>query len=299
MDAAFLDVYFGQQIADSTITHSWLEMFKNFSPYFFAFIIILLFTFLLVYLLPLISRNPKSYYRRYKDIREEMYKIDELYSKKEISFEEYSFAQFNYAKEYENIVFFLSKYPEYKEKLQSYKIKETANREKEYNKIGEKDKIEKLNLADFLYDLLRSHAKYYTVGEIEQAILDEGFTNEIATLVINKMQKNKVNFASETKIEQNKVVNIINSLLSKNYENAPKKGEASSVDLIDLTKKRKNTFIEEKVTYEKYPTKIKEEKKETVLSSIKNLFKSKPKVHTVSEINDVFADIEKRLKENN
>jgi hypothetical protein len=104
MDKIFLDVYFGQQIAENTINQSWLQTLNEFSTYIFLFLFFILIMFLVAYLMPVLFRNPKSYFKRYKIIREEMSKIDQLYSKKEISFEEYSFAQFNYAKEYENIV---------------------------------------------------------------------------------------------------------------------------------------------------------------------------------------------------
>ena len=297
MNRLFLDVYFGQQIAESTANNSWMQMFSDMSTYIFVFITLILLLFLLTYLMPLILRNPKTYFNRYKRIREEMNRIDELYVKKELSFEEYAFAQFNYAKEYETTVVYLSKFPEYKSQLQSYKIKETEFREKEYKTINKADK-NKIDTVDFLFDLLRSQAKYYTKGEIEQAILDEGFTRDIANLVVGKLEDIGTNFSSETKMQQSKVINIINSLLAKNYENAPTKGEASSVNLNDLSKKRKSVFEEEKVSFEKYPQAKKEIKKQSVLSSIKDLFKSKPKTHTVSEINDVFAEIEKRLKEN-
>lgn len=297
MDKIFLDVYFGQQIAENTINQSWLQTLNEFSTYIFLFLFFILIMFLAAYLMPVLFRNPKSYFKRYKIIREEMSKIDQLYSKKEISFEEYSFAQFNYAKEYENIVLYLSKYPEYKVQLQSYKIKEVENRETE-NKSSKLEKS-KLNTIDFLFDLLRSHAKYYTKEEIEQAILDEGFTKDIAMSVLEKMENHNLPFASETKMEQNKIINIINSLLSKNYENPPVKGEASTINLGDLSKKKKNVFEEEKVSFNKYPSVKKEETKKGLFESIKNAFKSKPKTHTVSEINDIFVEIEKRLKENN
>ena len=237
-------------------------------------------------------KNPETYFERYKVIREEIAKVDSLYLKKELSFEEYTFALFNYAKEYEIIVSFLSKYPEYKSKLQSYVIKGVSQE----SNIRSPDR-KKQDTVDYLFDLLRAQKKYYSRSEIRQALLDEGFERNITELVLTKLDNYTVGYESDIKEDKSKIIDMINSLLSKQEKPEIRK-EAENIDLSDLSKKKKSVFDNEPITFEKYPTKIKEEKKETVLSSIKNLFKSKPKVHTVSEINDVFADIEKRLKEN-
>lgn len=297
MKPIFLDVYFAQQFAENAGNTSISAIFDVFTKSNLVYIIVIIFGLILVFFLIfyLFSKfkNPETYFERYKVIREEIAKVDSLYLKKELSFEEYTFALFNYAKEYEIIVSFLSKYPEYKSKLQSYVIKGVPQK----SNIRSPDR-KKQDTVDYLFDLLRAQKRYYSRSEIRQALLDEGFERNITELVLTKLDNYTGGYESDIKEDKSKIIDMINSLLSKQEKPEIRK-ESENIDLSDLSKKKKSVFDNEPITFEKYPTKIKEEKKETVLSSIKNLFKSKPKVHTVSEINDVFADIEKRLKENN
>lgn len=297
MKPIFLDVYFAQHFAENAGNTSISAIFDVFTKSNLVYIIVIIFGLILVFFLIfyLFSKfkNPETYFERYKVIREEIAKVDSLYLKKELSFEEYTFALFNYAKEYEIIVSFLSKYPEYKSKLQSYVIKGVSQE----SNIRSPDR-KKQDTVDYLFDLLRAQKRYYSRSEIRQALLDEGFERNITELVLTKLDNYTGGYESDIKEDKSKIIDMINSLLSKQEKPEIRK-ESENIDLSDLSKKKKSVFDNEPITFEKYPTKIKEEKKETVLSSIKNLFKSKPKVHTVSEINDVFADIEKRLKENN
>ena len=297
MKPIFLDVYFAQQFAENAGNTSISAIFDVFTKSNLVYIIVIIFGLILVFFLIfyLFSKfkNPETYFERYKVIREEIAKVDSLYLKKELSFEEYTFALFNYAKEYEIIVSFLSKYPEYKSKLQSYVIKGVPQE----SNIRSPDR-KKQDTVDYLFDLLRAQKRYYSRSEIRQALLDECFERNITELVLTKLDNYTGGYESDIKEDKSKIIDMINSLLSKQEKPEIRK-ESENIDLSDLSKKKKSVFDNEPITFEKYPTKIKEEKKETVLSSIKNLFKSKPKVHTVSEINDVFADIEKRLKENN
>lgn len=297
MKPIFLDVYFAQHFAESAGNTSISAIFDVFTKSNLVYIIVIIFGLILVFFLIfyLFSKfkNPETYFERYKVIREEIAKVDSLYLKKELSFEEYTFALFNYAKEYEIIVSFLSKYPEYKSKLQSYVIKGVPQE----SNIRSPDR-KKQDTVDYLFDLLKAQKKYYSKSEIRQALLDECFERNITELVLTKLDNYTGGYESDIKEDKSKIIDMINSLLSKQEKPEIRK-ESENIDLSDLSKKKKSVFDNEPITFEKYPTKIKEEKKETVLSSIKNLFKSKPKVHTVSEINDVFADIEKRLKENN
>lgn len=295
MDAIVLDVYFVQQATGETSISSLFDILNN--PvliYVFLIIFGVILLFFLIFFIMSKFKNPASYYERYKVIREEIAKVDDLYLKKKLSFEDYTFALFNYAKEYELIVSFLSKYPEYKPKLQSYTLKSVFPKEN-YTNTEEKKKQERIF---FFADLLRPHIKYYSRTEIEQALLDEGFTRDIAILILNKLDTFNLKYGTESKAERNAVVNIINSLLSKQEKPELYKG-TSSFDLSDLSKKKKNVFDNEPVTFEKYPVKAKIEEKKTFLSSITGIFKTKEKEHSVSEINDVFADIERRLKESN
>jgi len=299
MGDIFLGVYFGEKLAEGIPNYSLFEIFSQTSIlYILAFIIFVYFIFIgFFFIYPSFHKNPKTYFKRYNEIRENLMAIDDLYSKKKLSFEEYSFAQFNYAKEYEHIIVFLSKFPEYKSQLQSYKIKESENREKEISNLNKAEQ-QKIYSANFLCDLLKPHKRYYTRKEIEQSIIDEGFTKEIAKLVLIKLDDHGTDYGEETKLEQSKIVNIINALLAKNSETAKSAPQQSSFDIKDLERKKASKISEEKVTFEKYPTISKEQEKQGHLASIKSLFKSKPKPHTVSEINDIFAEIEKRLKEN-
>lgn len=293
MKGVILDIYFGQQIAENAVVQSWVEIFNEASTYIYIGIILFLLIFLLSFLLPKLFKTPKSYFKRYKQVREEMRKVDELYSSKKLSFEEYSFAQFHYAKEYEKIVKYLSQFPQYSSQLQSYKIKEAENREKEYQKPSVDKSV--LNAVDILFDLLRPYGKYYTKDEIRQAILDEGFTVNIANLVLEKLERAHINLGSETRMDENKIINILNSLLAKNTK--IQQSQENTINLQDLQTSKKLAFEKEKVTIEKFPVEKEIQKKPTFFSSLKGLFTRKPKTHTISEINDVFAEIEKKLKE--
>lgn len=294
MDGIVLDVYFVQQTTGDTSIASLLDILNNpLLIYIFITVIgVLLLFFVLFYILSKF-KNPQSCFERYKIIREEMAKIDDLYQKKKLSFEEYTFALFNYAKEYEVLVSFLSKYPNYKSSLKNYTP--SVIPKYDYNNVEEKKKQDNVF---YFSDLLRPYIKYYSRMELERALLDEGFTKDYVVLILNKLDSFNLKYGTESRTDKLTVINMINSLLS-NQKGIEKNNGPSSIDISDLSKKNKSIFDNEIVTFEKYPAKIKEEEKKNILSSIKDIFKTKEKTHTVSEINDVFSEIERKLKENN
>lgn len=295
-----LDLYYGDYLisaASDAQTSFFSSLFSSAYVYiigvflFFLFLVILTF-----FILPLIKKNPLKYYKRYLEIRKEMGKIDELYNQKKISFPDYSYAQFNYAKEYENIILFLSKFPEYKQRLQSYQLKGPEVETKIDSFEEKRDQI-RINQINFLTNLLFPKAKYYTEEEIEQAILDEGFSKDVSYLVVNKLRRQGVEFGSEKIEKTNKVVDLVNKIFPTKEPNI----EANANESIDLRK----TIYSKPVNNSNYVNQIdfvdsnnpNKDQKENIFENLKTLLKPAPKKkeHSISEINDIFKDIEKSL----
>ncbi|MFA5746144.1 MAG: hypothetical protein WCX82_03775 [archaeon] len=302
MNNIFLDVYLGSKLAESISSDTTISNLFTYNNLFYLgiFLIGTFFIFFVsFFLIPKLFRNPQNYFKRYIVIREEMANIDELYTRKKMSFEDYSFAQFHYAKEYEHIIVYLSKFPQYKEKLQSYKISVVKIRETEESKLNNTDK-QQLSTINYYVDLLRNPAVFYQKKEIYQAFLDEGYIPDIAEKVVSKLEDMGVEFASQDKDENHKINDLVNSLL------ASKKSELNynfntSINLKDLSTNKKTSpnFGETTTTFSKLSKSKTENKDEKPLfwSTVKGIFKSKERPHTVTEINDIFKDIETTLKE--
>jgi hypothetical protein len=317
----FLDIYFGEQLINSSANNS--SFLEAFTGSILIYILVVFLFFYLIFLLfffikPLISKDPKKYYKKYLEIRGEMQRIDDLYQNKKINFEDYTYAQFNYAKEYEQIINYLCKFPEYKQKLKSYKLaynKNREKREKELNKHTDKnDFVQKVN---FLVGTLLSETKDYTVEEIKQAILDEGFNKDIANQVIVELKHEGAKFAAHI-VNKNKkpskFINFINKLFKtedyyKNLKNKDHsieeskkqissydKDQTTSIDIKSTIRSKDNNqnkpnFIAQGVTnFSKY-NKVKKKDKSLLSKIFKN--NRKPKVE---EIKDIFDSIDSSLK---
>lgn len=300
-----LDLYYGDHLINAVSnaqTSFFSGLFSSGYIYIIGVFLFLLFLVILTFfILPFIKKNPLKYYKRYLEIREEMGKIDELYNQKKITFPDYSYAQFNYAKEYETLVVFLSKFPEYKQRLQSYKLDGPEVNIKKNTSEEKRDQI-RLNQINFLTDLLLPKAKYYREEEVEQAILDEGFSKEVSYLVVNKLKRQGLEFGSEKLEKTNKVIDLVNKIFptkEPDLQNTPNQTN----EYIDL----KKTVYSKPVNNSNYVNQIdfsdsdnfknQNEKKESIFENLKNLLKPAPKKkeHSISEINDIFKDIEKSL----
>lgn len=298
-----LDLYYGDHLA-TVASKGQISFFdglfsSNYVYIIGAFIFFYILFLLFFFIIPLFKKNPLRYYKRYLEIRTEIQKIDDLYNKRKINFEDYSYAQFNYAKEYENIVTFLSKYPEYKERLESYRL-EGPEVESTKDSFEEKQQQKKINQINYLTNLLLPKAKYYREQEVEQAILDEGFTKEISVGVINKLEKQGVVFGSETREKTNRLVNLVNKIMpTKEITETSNMQNRSNENTIDLrntvyTPKQQNKNYVNQINYSE--TKETQKEKENIFGNLKNLLSSKKKNHSISEINDIFKDIEQSLK---
>lgn len=300
-----LDLYYGDHLintASNAQTSFFSGLFSSGYIYIIGvFLFFYIFFIITFFIRPLMKKNPLKYYNRYLEIREEMEKIDALYNQKKITFPDYSYAQFNYAKEYEALVVFLSKFPEYKQRLQSYKLDGPEVNLKKNTSEEKKDQV-RLNQINFLTDLLLPKAKYYREEEVEQAILDEGFSKEVSYLVVNKLKRQGLEFGSEKLEKTNKVIDLVNKIFptkEPDLQNTPNQTN----EYIDL----KKTVYSKPVNNSNYVNQIdfsdsdnfknQNENKESIFENLKNLLKPAPKKkeHSISEINDIFKDIEKSL----
>ncbi len=303
MYGVVLGVYFGESLVQEPIKQTIFDTIPQNALFYFILVFIFLFIFIIIFYLivPLFNLYPKIQYQKYLYLRGEMEKIDEAYSERKISFDDYVYAQFNYAKEYERITFNLVKIPEYKLKLQSYKLTHDTEEEirqyaQEKRELTEKEKLRQKQVS-LLYDLLCEQAKYFNSEEIKQAILDEGFPTDIAIEVVAKIKAVGVKFNSEVKLKENKVATFVNTLFTQTTKVKLKEvKEDSVISLKDTIKQPDKQKTGQTVSFSK--TELIPEEKKTIWQAFKDLF-GKKKTYTVQEVNDIFKDIEKNLKKNN
>lgn len=330
MNNIILDIYFGSQLADNlseSDAYSKIFNINNMTLFVTFLFIILIITIFVFVILPKTSKNPKRYFERYLKVRQELERIDQLYARRKMSFKEYSFTQFHYAKEYEHIVEYLFQFPEYKSKLRNYKITAT-------NSIKSEPNIKKgYNTADYFVRILEPVAVYYKKSEIYQALLDEGYSKEISETVVNKLEEQGTAFNTKEITEDRKSIELVDVLLEEknkkkekqlpyssltavknksdkqeiliapeskiilNNKNDIKITEAPTIiDLKDLDKSKSETpEFEEKITYSKYSEEKAENKKKGLFKSFSGIFKPQ-KNPSISDINDIFKNIEEKLK---
>lgn len=344
MKQIILDLYYGNQLVDNLAESDAFPKIFNLNTLIFLisflFFILLLSVFIFI-IMPRLSKNPKKYYERYLTVRQELEKIDELYARRKMSFSEYSFTQFHYAKEYEYIIDYLSNFPEYKSKLKNYKltIARLKNTDTE-TKLTDKEKKEQDTINHFV-KVLMLPAVYYKKTEIYQALLDEGYSKEISERIVNKLAQLDVEFDSKEITQNRKAIELVDVLLeakNKKKEEAieleSQKETGLPLSVIDTDKKQidetkspsskiiftnpndvkiqdASTTIDlkeldrsknrkpnsgEPVIYSRYDDKKVIVEKKSVISSIFGTAKSHS-TPSVSEINDIFKNIEKKLKE--
>lgn len=373
MKYILLAYYSGSKLAENIAFDSKLSAIFNINNlviFLVVMIIVLTISIFVFLILPEINKTPKKYYQRYLKVREELEKIDKLYARRKLSFENYAFTQFHYAKEYEHLIDYLSQFPEYKDKLKSYKLNHLKTNTKT-ERLSEEEK-KNAEIINYFIRVLAPVAVYYRKNEVYQAILDEDFSKTIADGIINGLEKLEVKFNSKVLSENRKGIDLVDELIykkqdknkqkkqEKTYEmpnvmdqskylsmkakqekdNAtdtktpdiekpketpkaeilepqPKEipddffkstadskvgAEPTNIALKDLIKKQpQNLNFENTVTYSKFSEKSQPSiepppAKKGLLSSIKNVFKSKKNTHSVSEINDIFDNIDKKLK---
>lgn len=426
MGKIILDVYFGSKLAEELSSEANTATIFNSNNLFILSVIIfvtLVITIIVFLIIPKINKTPKKYYQRYLLVRKELERIDELYAKRKLSFENYAYTQFHYAKEYEHIIEYLSQFPEYKSKLKSYKLNLLKQREADkLPELSEKE-IKDLETTNYFIKVLTPVAIYYRKEEIHQALLDEGYSKEISAGVIKGLEKADVDFNSKEITDNRKAIELVDVLLETKKEqhqtkpkdinqikdkqmdlskpivaeksksipmpeildnlkytskkatkdttevnrpivldkskrssklkvidrpmalpkpivqdkplslpkpvviekpkdvskpvviekpkeaqktepkitNEPKADsktiESTTIDLNELIKnKPEKPVFEELTTFSKYTSDNQPAKQKNVLTSIKSIFKSKDNSHSVSEINDIFKNIDKKLK---
>lgn len=345
MSNIILALYFGSKLAENIASDSAISNIFNYNTLIillvvvFVVLIISIFVFLII---PRINKTPKKYYQRYLLVRKELEKIDELYAKRRLSFENYVYTQFHYAKEYEHLIEYLSQYPEYRVKLKTYKLNITKTKESiDLSILSEKER-RNLDTTNYFITFLLPVAEYYRKDEIYQAILDEGYSKEISDGVVKGLEKHGINFNSKEMSENRKAVDLVDSLLDKKWRSektgvkekitTPDKYYSSDSKKIESTDNVKevsevsqsNIFsnnvdskgslntdttinlsdlIKEKSDKLKLPNFLRDQalgkdpkdEKDTPLS-INKILKSKNNSHSVSEINDIFKNIDKKLK---
>ncbi len=318
-----------KSLTDTIPQNTWIYLIIGFT---FIFLLYVLFTFIL----PSSKKDPEKLFKEYQEVRKSIADIDELYNNKKLSYDEYVSLQWESAKEYERLILLLSKFPAYKQKLKSYNLvatsyKEIINATNDEKQLTAEEK-NKQSKVDYLYNLLLPRAKYFSEDEIKLAIRDEGFSRDIIIGVIQKIKESGVVFGSEVELKSNRIADFVNTLFASKTQNIDIDHEiiASNKKNMDeywknLSKKQaiikdeKYVVIDVReavqskddkpitapvsnpiVTLSKDETKstITIRKKGGIIEAFKVLFsKKKPKTHSVSEINDVFKDIEKSLKE--
>lgn len=301
-----LNIYYGEQLLEkSGLTGFFDGIFSSVIFYFGLILAIFLLIFLYIFIIkPLMfKKNPEKIYKRYLLLRNEMERIDDLFAKKQINFEDYVFAQFNNAKEYEQIIIVLSKYPEYKSKIKSYTIAYSKNQKEEEKKYSKEDLVFIKNV-NWLYEILYPKVKYYTKEEVLQGILDEGYSQKIANTVVSKFIRDGVTFSSQIYYPVKKTSLFINKLFG--YHKAEEKTEdlkdinktTSSIDdKIDISllgKKEKHVFDEEKLDFNKFKF-VEEKEKQKRRNLLSKIFEKKKGTPTVNQINDIFKDIQKHI----
>ena len=276
-----LNMYSGESLVGDTVKQSLFKSISNNSLMLFVYILGLLILFLVIFylIIPLFKRSPASLYKEYLYVKDEMNKIDKKYSEKKIMFDDYVYAQFNYAKEFQRLIQLLSKYPEYKSKLKSYHLQATPIK----NVVNKKTKDENTEKKiEFLYNLLLPKVKYYSEKEIQMAIVDEGYPISIANSVIKRFRASNVEFNVLHRTKTNKTADFINTLFTKTTKVPLKTPELSK-------ETTKPATVDNMVSIP--------EKQKTIWGSFKSLF-VKPKPHSINQINDIFKDIESYIAEN-
>jgi hypothetical protein len=303
---------FNENLKDSFLNAISLDFVFIFIIVIFILIIFLVFSFLI---LPLFKPSPAKLYRKYLYFRDEMKRIDALYSQKKIIFDEYVSMQFVNAQEYYRVVKLLSLDPNYKSKLQSYTLKDNSDKSSSYTpsqntsrKLTPEELLRKQ--ASKICDVLTPKANNYSKEDIYSVLLYEGFEDTLIRAVLKELLNRNVIFAKFASSTENKkdlslfLDDLINGKGAANFKNINtsesisfEKKEANSFFKDDYKRKELNfdkiddvdyTFKTEPVVVEEKP------------SFFKRLFGVKKKKEapkpSINEVDNILKNIEQELK---
>ncbi|HPC09897.1 MAG TPA: hypothetical protein PLN85_02340 [archaeon] len=219
MTFLFFEIYSGKSMGNGAITQNSAKLF--FSKQSFVFflkigLICVLLAILFFVIIPKIRKHPQRMFLKYKSIRKKLFKLDDDFRAKKLTPVQYSNLQTKYLTEHERLATILSKYPEYLEKLAELKKEENGFKVSFSENAVMNDLEEDVdNQISLLYNLLLPQAKYYSEEEIKQAVLDEGFSEQVADKVINMMKNKNVQFGVQDRVSDPPLSRFFNNLFSK------------------------------------------------------------------------------------
>ncbi|MDD4049396.1 MAG: hypothetical protein PHX47_00110 [Candidatus ainarchaeum sp.] len=270
----------------------------------FVLVAILVFSTLI---LPLFKKSSKRLYNRYLFLRNEMKRVDTLYSQKKIIFDEYVSLQFQNAQEYYQIVKILSSDPKFKSKLQSYTLQDNLSKPTPPLKRPLTKEEKDLQQIEKLTSVLKPKASNFTKEDIYSVLLYEGFEENIIQGVLRALVSQNVIFSKVSSTENKKdLSSFLDNLIKGKESDLKNQGETSQS--ISFDKNKDNEFFKEDFKRKElnfdnikdvdYTFKVEEEKEEKV-GFFKRLFgkKKKPPVKaSITEVDSILKNIEKELK---
>lgn len=288
--------------------------------YVYVFIIatITLIIFLLfIILFPLFKRSPEKLYRRYLFLREEMAKVDDKYSKKKLLYTEYLSMQFLNMQEFYDIIKKLKEIPEYKTKLQNYTFKNDFKEPVSSSYVPIKKPVVKLTeeesnkkQVEKLVTILKPKVNLYTKEDVYGVLIAEGFSKEITENVLTNLSKEDVKFSNinSSSLNKKELSLSIDNFFDGTRSTTGK--SKTSYSIFDKPEYKKDIFKDDFKTkemnlnkIEDVESKVKKDKEvidnPSFMQRIKSIFKKKEEkvqVHSADEIDNIFKNIEKELK---
>ncbi len=305
-----LVVIYNENIKDSFMNAISLDFVFIFIIVIFALILLLVF---IVLILPLFKPSPAKLYRKYLYFRDEMKRVDALYSQKKIIFEEYVSQQFINAQEYYRVVKILSSDPNYKTKLQSYTLQDNQDKSKSVVSSTRKLTTEEMRLKQInkLCEVLKPKAAFYSKEDIYSVLLYEGFEEGLIREVLKQLINQNVVFSKQSSSNRQDLSLFLNDLIkgkgAANFKNI------NTSESISFEKKETNSFFKDDFkrkelnfdkiddvdyTFKTEPVIIKEErpgffKRLFGIGKKKEVVKPKP---SINEIDGILKNIEQEIK---
>jgi len=283
--------------------------------YIFIFVIaIFILTVFLVFItliLPLFRKSSSKLYKRYLYLRDEMKKIDQVYSSKKITFDEYVSMQFLNAQEYYKIVKILSKDKEFKSKLKSYTLKDNFDRSSTSlpKRPLSKEEIREKQINK-ICQVLRPNASRYTKEDIYGVLVYEGFERDFILEILKKLISQGIVFSK--KIAEHKDKDELAISLNKFFEEGGSEYKGDTSESISFKKENKDkSFFKDESTRKPLDFKNvndvdftfdKVSKKEDLVKEkkpgfFKRLFSFKSKEKpSINEIDNILKNIEEEIK---
>jgi len=191
----------------------------------FVLVAILVFSTLI---LPLFKKSSKRLYKRYLFLRDEMKRVDTLYSQKKIIFDEYVSLQFQNAQEYYQIVKILSSDPKFKSKLQSYTLQDNLSNPKPPSRKPLTKEEKDLQQIEKLTSVLKPRASDFTKEDIYSVLLYEGFEENIIQSVLKALVSQNVTFSKISSTENKKdLSSFLDNLIKGKESDLKNQGETS------------------------------------------------------------------------